>query len=85
MNNDELIKFTETIIVEHTQDQPAAWLLDSLGYRHINERCRDMYSASLRNLVTAHISCIVITLTRKQRSFLFRRYLYHLICIDSIS
>ena len=29
MNNDELIKFSEDIIVENTQDQPAA-----LGYRH---------------------------------------------------
>ena len=34
MNNDELIKFIEEIIVEHTQDQPAAWLLDSVGYQH---------------------------------------------------
>ena len=24
------------IIVEHTQDQPAAWLMDSLGYQHNN-------------------------------------------------
>ena len=31
MNNNELIKFIEDIIVEHTQDQPAAWLLNSLG------------------------------------------------------
>ena len=36
MNNDELIKFIEDIIVEHTHDQPAAWLLDSLGYQHNN-------------------------------------------------
>ena len=36
MNNDELIKFIEDIIVGHTQDQPAAWLLDSLGYQHNN-------------------------------------------------
>ena len=34
MNNEELIQFTDDIIVEHTQDQPAAWLLDSLGYQH---------------------------------------------------
>ena len=27
-------KFIETIIVQHTQDQPAALLLDSQGYQH---------------------------------------------------
>ncbi len=36
MNNEQLIKLIEDIIVEHTQDQPAAWLLDSLGYQHNN-------------------------------------------------
>ena len=36
MNNDELNKFIETITVEHTQDQPAAWLIGSLGYQHNN-------------------------------------------------
>ena len=36
MNNDELIKFIEDIIVEHTQDQPAVWLVDSLCYQHNN-------------------------------------------------
>ena len=34
MNNDELIKFIEDIIAEHTQDQPAALFLDSLEYQH---------------------------------------------------
>ena len=34
MNNDELIKFIEDIIVEYTQDRPAALFLDSLGYQH---------------------------------------------------
>ena len=34
MNNHELIKFIEYSIVEHTQDQPAALLLDSSGYQH---------------------------------------------------
>ena len=34
MNNDELIKLIETIIVEHTQDQPVGLLLDSLGYQN---------------------------------------------------
>ena len=36
MNNDELIKFIEDIIVECTQDRPAALFLDSLGYQHNN-------------------------------------------------
>ena len=43
MNNVELIKFIEDIIVEHTQDQPAVWLLDSLGYQHSN-RTIDIYN-----------------------------------------
>ena len=34
MSNHELIKFIETIIVEYTQDQPAALLLVLLGYQH---------------------------------------------------
>ena len=34
MNNNELIKLIEDIIVEHTQDQPAALFLDSLGYQY---------------------------------------------------
>ena len=37
MNNDKLIIFIEDIIVEHTQDQPAALLFDSLGCQH-NDR-----------------------------------------------
>jgi hypothetical protein len=40
MNNDELIKFIEDIIVEHTQDQPAALFLDSLNYQH-NDRTKE--------------------------------------------
>ena len=40
MNNDELIKFIEDIIVKHTQDQPAACLLDSLDYQHNNRTIR---------------------------------------------
>ena len=36
MNNQQLIRFIEDIIVEHTQAQPAAWLLGSLGYQHNN-------------------------------------------------
>ena len=37
MNNLELIKLIEDAIVEHTKDQTAALLLDSLGYQH-NDR-----------------------------------------------
>ena len=37
MNHNELIKFIEDIIVEHTQDKPAALFLDSLGYQHNKE------------------------------------------------
>jgi len=41
MNNDELIKFIETIIVEHTKDKPAALILDALGYQH-NDRTKQI-------------------------------------------
>ena len=34
MNNNELIKFIDDIIAEHTHDQPSASLLDSIGYKH---------------------------------------------------
>ena len=35
MNNDELIKFIEDIIVEHTHTRPTSCIfLDSLGYQH---------------------------------------------------
>ena len=37
MNNDELIKFIEDIIVEHTQDRPAAFLLTHLDINTIAE------------------------------------------------
>ena len=37
MNNDELVKFIVDTIAERKQDQPAASLLDSLGYQH-NDR-----------------------------------------------
>ena len=36
-----MIKFIEDIIVEHTQDQPGALFLDSLGYQH-NSRTLDL-------------------------------------------
>lgn len=37
MNNHQLIKYIEDTIVEHTQDLPAALLLNSVGYQN-NDR-----------------------------------------------
>ena len=34
MNNEQLIRFIEDIIVEHTPDKSVALFLDSLGFQH---------------------------------------------------
>ena len=47
MNNDELIKLIETIIVEYTQDQPTVLLLDSLGYQHNDRATRTCNTHSI--------------------------------------